>query len=351
MSISQRRANHRQIPAVDGLENRCLLTAGAQTQQYRVTEAWHKYHQYVSELQRIELKSQATPDQSTALSDAARTLSSEIAVSGTPAVQAKVDAATLQLDQAPLYGWLGDSGWQEVKARLTANLAPLQVSSSAIDQAIADMQAVAQSAGVSYSDYQNLTAKEGSYERARMSAPDSTSHFPDPETYYSQHLRGFFRGGAVSKKQAEATLNADLKTIEHGAGDSSAQTAVLRRDVQLLQQVGASISSDAFTQFSNTFVAAFDNGTPNAAAQQALGAEFRGILGANSLPSTLSAADQLATDSPAFFQAAGSSQANVHTITTDVLALVANGGGASLNAYKIQIPQSARGTSSSPSGN
>ena len=105
--------NHRQIPAVDALEDRCLLSTTTQNQSSRVATAWHKYHQFVSELQRIELKSQATPDQSVALSDAARTLSSEASASGTPAIKEKAVEATLQLDQAPLYGWLGESGWAE----------------------------------------------------------------------------------------------------------------------------------------------------------------------------------------------------------------------------------------------
>lgn len=350
MRTFQHREIRRQIPAVDALEDRCLLATTAQTQAYRVAEAWHKYHQYVSELQRIELKSEATPDESVTLSDAARTMSSEASASGTPAVQAKAVAATLQLDQAPLYGWLGESGWAQVRARLTANLAPLGVPSSAIDQAIAAMQAVAKSAGVTYSDYQSLTAKEGSYAQARSSVWISTSHSPDPETYYTQHLRGFFRGGAVSEKQAQATLDADLQAIEGEAKDSSAETRVLRRDVQLLQQVGSAVTSQAFAQFANTFLAAFDNGAPNAAAQQALGAEFRIILGANALPSTLNAADRLVADTPAFFPAAASSQANIRRITTDVLVLVASGGGAAPNAYKIEIPRGAHGSSSSPSG-
>jgi hypothetical protein len=338
MSATQRHANHRQIPAVDALEDRCLLSAIAQNQSSRVARAWHKYHQFVSELQRIELKSQATPDQSVALSDAARSLSSEASASGTPAIKKKAVEATLQLDQAPLYGWLGESGWAEVRARLTANLAPLQIPSSAIDQAIAAMQSVARSARVTYSDFQSLTAKESLYERARSSVGISTSHFPDPETYYSQHLRGFFRGGAGSQKNTQAALDTNLRAIERDANDSSAQTDVLRRDVHLLQQVGAAVTSQAFAQFVNAFVAAFDHGPPNAAEQQALGAEFRAILGANALPSTLGAAARLVSDSPPFFQAAASSQANVRTITTDLVALVAVGGGAAPNAFKIQIP-------------
>src|SRR5262249_30083001 len=152
---------------------------------------------------------------------------------------------------------------------LTANLAPLQVPPSAIDQAIAAMQATATSAGVTYSDYQSLTAKENSYARARSSVHNSTSHFPDPETYYTQHLRGFFRGGATSEKQAQAKLDADLQAIEREASDSPAQTGVLHRDVQLLQQVGAALTSQAFSQFASTFSDAFDNGAPSAAAQQA----------------------------------------------------------------------------------
>ena len=114
MSSSRRRGKHRRIPALDSLEDRCLLTTTGQSQAYRVQRAWHEYHQFVSELQRIELKSQATPEESVALSDAARTISSEATADRTPAAQAGAVAATLQLDQAPLYGWLGEPGWSEV---------------------------------------------------------------------------------------------------------------------------------------------------------------------------------------------------------------------------------------------
>src|SRR5262249_26274371 len=145
MSAAQRRADHRQIPAVDALEDRCLRSTTAQSQSSRVATAWHKYHQFVSELQRIELKSLATPDQSVALSDAARTLGSEASASGTPANKEKALKATLQLDQALLYGWLGASGWADVRSRLTANLASLRIPPSAIDQAITAMQSVARS--------------------------------------------------------------------------------------------------------------------------------------------------------------------------------------------------------------
>ncbi len=89
-------------------------------------------------------------------------------------------------------------------------------------------------------------------------------------------------------------------------------------------------------------MAAFDNGAPSAAAQQALGAQFQIILGANALPSTLTAANRLVADTPAYFPAAASSQANIRTITTDILALVSFGGGNAPNAYKVEISRNAR---------
>lgn len=345
MSTPTRRTELSRFPVVDALEERCLLSAFAQSQAYYIQQAWHDYHRYVSELQQVELASHATPAESLALSDAARTLSADAAADGTPAVQARADAATAQLDQAPLYGWLGETGWATVRSRLSDSLRTLRVPESAIDQAIAAMQAVAQSAGVTNSEFDDLTAKEASYERAREQVWNSTSHFPDPAIYYTKHLRGFFRGAAVARTQAQTTLDADLETIEREANDSSAGTDVLRRDVQLLQHVGATVTSQAFAAFSDAFVTAFQNGAPDAAAQQALATRFRSILGTNAVPSALNAADRLVADTPAFFQAAAASSVNIRTIANDVVVLVANGGGAAPNAYKIQIPRGSRGES------
>src|SRR5262249_44586073 len=176
----------------------------------------HEYDQYVGELKSLELASRATPEELLALRDDARAISA-IASSAhlpRPAAQDTALAVSLQLDRSPLYGAARDSGWSVVTSRLTTSLNSLGVPQPLIDQTIADMKALATSAGVSEDQFQTFTNDFDALRNAESSLPPNTSyHFEDPGLYYTQHLRGFFRGWGVEKVGAEARLQRDLRTV------------------------------------------------------------------------------------------------------------------------------------------
>src|SRR5262245_47365323 len=136
---SRGRPDRRRVLALEAMEGRLLLTTSSVTTL--VTRARHKYHEYVSELQHVELGSRATAADEMALRDAARSISAAAAgASLAPAAaQSKALAATLQLDHAPLDGPLGAPGWAAVRARLAADLDGTGVPPDLIDAAIAAM--------------------------------------------------------------------------------------------------------------------------------------------------------------------------------------------------------------------
>ena len=331
-------ARNRRRPSIEGLESRCLLSTSSQYVSSQVAYARHKYHQYVGELQHVELKSQATAAEYLALRDDARAISE--AASGTTlspqAANAKAEAASAQIDRAVLDGWMGDRGWSDVTTKLTANLNGLNVPPALIDETIGDMKAVASSAGVTSDDFQTLAADATALRHANESLPSYAEHFPDPGLYFSEHLRGFFRGATVLKQTAKVTLNADLHTIEAQANASPSQAAVLNRDSRLLEQIDAVMPSQTSRQLGGSFSAAFAQGSVN---QQDLAA-WKNQLAAIPEGGTAvsqSRASQLIADAPALLQAVGSSQTRVEQVVSDAQAIVDAGGVSPVNPFKIQI--------------
>jgi hypothetical protein len=154
---------HRLIPSVEGLESRRLPSLFASYSSssyynqvsYQAEIVQHEYDQYVSELKRIELASQATPAEYLALRNDARAISAAASAGSQPrsAVQLKAVEASLILDRSPLYGWLDDGGWTQMSARLTGTLDGLGVPQPLISQTVADMRALAVSAGVGPFDF------------------------------------------------------------------------------------------------------------------------------------------------------------------------------------------------------
>lgn len=342
--------SRRRTPDLEWLENRALrTTATQQNLAYSLGLAWHRFHQYQSELQSIEFRSEATPAEALALRDAARSISQ--AATGTtlplPVAQQKAITATLQLDQAPLDGWLGPQDWALVQSRLTTDLDGLDVPTPLIDQTVAAMQDVARSAGVTAHDYQNLKTREDAYRVARNSIPNSarssypsnygpggnfgsSADLPDPQIYYTEHLRGFFRGIGAQVRSDRSRLASEIRAI--APGDPAAQ-GVLRTNAGLLEQIRSTLTSAEDSALTAVFDAAFQ-GSPN---PTALDQGLRGILGGPASVATIGKADRLASAASAFFQAAGSSRENVRALAQDVLALNNDGAGASLNPFKVQI--------------
>jgi hypothetical protein len=337
---------HRLAPSVEGLEGRQLPSFfGAYSYSYnqvsyQASIVRHEYDQYVSELKRLELASQATPAEYLALRDDARAISVSATASNLPAsaVQLKAVEASLELDRSPLYGWLGDDGWAQESAKLTADLAGLGVPQSLINQTITDMRALAVSASVGPDDFATFTDDFSTLRNGEQSLPaNSGYHFEDPSLYYTQHLRGFFRGWGIEKVEAKAKLERDLSTIQRQAGTGAAGAAVLGRDVRILEGLGAAVPSTTKDQFNATYVAAFAQGTPTSAGLSQLRSNLVGILGPAATSQRVASVHRLVADAPAFYQAAGASESDVQTIVTDVGTLVDAGGGETLNPFKVTI--------------
>ena len=90
---------------------------------------------------------------------------------------------------------------------MTSDLSGLNVPQSLIDQTVTDMRTLAVSAGVGPDGFATFTDDFTTLRNGEQTLPSGSGyHFEDPSLYYTQHLRGFFRGWGVQKLQAEATL-------------------------------------------------------------------------------------------------------------------------------------------------
>jgi hypothetical protein len=338
--------HHRFGPSVEALETRRLPSFfspyGYSSNQlyYQASVVRHEYDTYVSELKRLELQSQATPAEFLALRNDARAISAAASPTGLSpaAVQYKAVEVSLQLDRSPLYGWLDDSGWSQVDTSLTANLSGLNVPQPLIDQTVSDMRALAVSAGVDPFGFDTFTNDFDTLRNGEQTLPSNPyDHFEDPSLYYTQHLRGFFRGWGVQKVEAEAKLQKDLRTIQGETRAEASGSAVLQRDVRILKGLGTALPSTTNQQFGNTYAAAFDQGAPGPQALSPLQSSLVTILGPFGTSARVKSVDRLVADAPAFYAAVGGSASSVQTIVTDVGALANAGGGESLNPFKITI--------------
>jgi hypothetical protein len=353
----ERDHDRRLAPGIEGLETRQLLslfppissyslfpgaTSFGSNQQLaaRAAIVRHEYDQYVGEVKALELKSQATPEELLALRDDARAISAAASAANLPASVASTTAAdvSLQLDRSPLYGAAKDSGWGVVTTRLTTNLETLDIPQPVIQQTLADMKALATSAGVTAEEFQTFTNDFYTLRDAESALPSNPYyHFEDPGLFYSQHLRGFFRGWDVQKVAAEAKLRRDLRTVQSANQVDPAGVAVLQRDVRLLEGLGAAVPSVTNQKLDDAYLAAFDQGAPTPEIQSQLRSSLITILGPAGTSSRIAMVDRLAADAPAFARAAGAPSPDVQTIVNDVGILVNAGGGETLNPFKVTV--------------
>ncbi len=333
--------SRRWSPSLERLEERQLLTVTTSS-YYSALAATvrHEYDHFVSEVSSIELQSQATPADYLALRDDARAISEAAATSSLPieTADARALAVSVQIDRAPLYGSLSDQAWAEQSSKLSQNVAGLNVPPAIVDRTIADMQAVAASAGVSSDSYQTFLADFTQLRLDESRVPAGYGHFTDPGLFYTQHLRGFFRGWAVARTADAATLTADLQGF---ANHSAPAFSVLNRDTQILKTLGSPIPSASNDQLLDDFVAAFAQGPPSKTQLATLRTQIIALLGTTATAGRIASVDRLIADATAFFQASGSSPSNVATIANDVQAVVDDGAGASLNPFKVTVRSSA----------
>lgn len=307
---------------------------------YQASIVQHEFDAYVGELKQIEVSSQATPAEYLALRNDTRAISAVVSAANLPRANAQYNVvqATILIDRAPLDGWMDDAGWAQISGRLSDALAGMNVPQSLLDQTVTDMRTLATSAGVGAFDFATFTDDFNTLRSGEQALPaNSGYHFKDPGLYYTQHLRGFFRGWGIQKIEARATLDRDLRDIKSTAATSPAGASVIGRDVQILQSLGAAIPSTVNAQFGAAYVAAFDQGVPGPTMLAQLQTNLVTILGPAATASRVASVDRLVHDAPAFYAAVGSSEAAIETIVTDVGTLVNAGGGEPLNPFKVTI--------------
>ena len=350
-------------PEIDGLEGRQLLSLfppissqsffpgytsyGSNQLASRAAIVRHEYDQYVSEVKSLELKSQATSEELLALRDDARSISAAASAANLPAAVASATAAdvSLQLDRSPLYGSAKDAGWGVVTTRVTTNLETLGIPQPLIQQTLADMKALATSAGVTPSEFQTFTNDFYMLRDGESQLPSNPYyHFEDPGLFYSQHLRGFFRGWGEQKVTAEARLHRDVQTIQSTNSVETAGVALLHRDTQLLQRLGAAVPSTTNQTLDNAYVAAFTDGVPTYVVQSQLRTTLITILGPLATASRVAMINQLVADSPTFALATDAPSPDVATLVDDVGILVNAGGGQTLNPFNVIVTKSAKST-------
>jgi hypothetical protein len=342
----------RHIPRPEALESRSLRSvfapfsssvfgsSSSSPYSAQVALVRHEYDTYVGAVRTLEFKSQATPQEFQALRNDAREISAAASATKLPLEAARTEAVavSLQLDRSPLYGWAGDSAWSEYSTRLEASLDSLGVDQSLIDSTLADTKAISASAGVSFNEFQTFTNAFSTLHAGEKSLPYSPYYsFEDPELFYTQHLRGFFRGWGMQKVTAERQVKDLLFTIKTANQLAPTQSAVLHRDVQLLENLGATLPSTSLDGLYSSYVAAFQGGMPTPAIQSQLRENLLAALGSSASAQPIGWVNGLVADAPSFYRAVGSSTSTVQNITNAVTGLVDAGGGESLNPFKVTI--------------
>jgi len=323
-----------------------LLSAASTSYAAHAAQARHELRKFAGDLRDVELQSQATTTEYLRLRDDARS-ASEAASSSTlipqPVREAAAVAVTRQLDRSPLYGSLDAAAWQGVASRLSANLAALGSPQSLIDRTVADVRATADLAGVSvansltiFTDFDRYMDARSRLQGGRSSRGygfgGASADLPDPSLYYTQHLRGFFRGFATEKGADDARLSADTRV--DAVGPHAA--AVLGRETRTLESLGAAVPSASGHDLDDAFASSFAAGPPTGPALAPLRARLVADLGATATASRTAAVDRLLADAPAFYRAAGASPQKVRTLVGDVKAVV-DGGASSLNPFRVYV--------------
>ena len=314
------------VPGVQCLEDRQLLTS---TAPWSTGSLWsdssasqqgaaaggdcaHEYDTFVGVVKTLELQSRATPEQFRALRDDAREISTAASAANLPRAIARNKAVevSLQLDRSPLYGWAEGSAWTEISTRLTTNLDGLDIPQPLIEKTLADEKAVAVSAGVDFNEFQAFGDAFSTLRAGKKTLPSSPYyHFGDPALFYTQHLRGFFRGWGMQKVTAESKLQDDLRAIQAEVRAKPSDVAALHRDVQLLESLGTALPSSLSHQLDDSYGEAFSQGVPTPDRLSQLRSNLVTILGVAGTSRRIESVNRLAADAPAIARASGESPA------------------------------------------
>jgi hypothetical protein len=298
-------------------------------------------NQYTTTLARIEHKSRATAAESLALRNDAKAIGAAIAAAGVaPSVAAARGAAiTNLLASAPIDGWFGDQGWADEHNKLDKLVAGLGVSESLVTQTIADMRALAESAGVSKGEFYRLSVSINAYKSSEKNLSyyyglNYLNSLPDAHTFYAQHLAGFVPGAKAQAQADRQRLADDERALIDASGANATQAAALRGGIHRLELAETQVTSGAIDQLHRAIAAAFAGGEPGDPAIAALRAEAATIL-ANSGAVALAQADGAITSLAVYAGAPEAASAPIDTVLVDAARLVEEGAVGPANPYRV----------------
>lgn len=340
-------------PGCEPLEGRALLaatpvpTAGspsAYSSQYQYQAYMSSIgalDNYTSILARIESRSHVTPAESLALRDDARAIGAAIAAAGTaPSVAAaRAGQITSLLDSAPIDGSFAAQDWADEEARLAGLVAGLGVPDSLVARTIADMKALADSAGVSKGEAYRFRVSINDYKASENNLSyyyglNYLNSLPDAHTFYTQHLAGFVPGGRAQARADRQRLGADESALAAASGANAHEAGALRSGIRRLELAEVRLTSGMIDQLGVAVADAFAGGAPTPAGLAALRAEVGTIL-ANSGTTAVAQADGAIGSLAVFARAPKFSSTSLTTVLADAARVVEAGGVGPSNPYLV----------------
>jgi hypothetical protein len=192
MSLASR--SYRRSIVCEHLEDRCLLSGAAADRLHR------DFDKTKIDVVQMQLGSHVTMAEFQALQQVVRSWNlppykSSLTSAPDPAQQTAAFDLAFKLDYCFVNAGFTAAGWAQTQAAITADLQQLgfNVPQSSTEQAISDMEAIAQSAGVTVEEnhqYFNDADAVLSDLSAMRNPPPGISTF----TYFSHHVRGFIHG-------------------------------------------------------------------------------------------------------------------------------------------------------------
>jgi hypothetical protein len=297
--------------------------------------------QYTTVLAKIEHRSKATAAESLALRDDAKASGAAIAAAGVDPKVASAKEATISslLDSAPIDGWFTDQGWADERTKLDNLVAGLGVSEDLVTRTIADMRALADSAGVSKGEFYRLSVSINAYKSSEHNLSyyyglNYLNSLPDAHVFYTQHLTGFVQGGKARARADRKQLADDEQALVAASGANATQAGALRGGIHRLQLAEARATSGAIDQLDAAIGSAFAGGAPTVAALSALKAEAGTIL-ANSGAAAIAQADGAISMLATFAHAAQAASTTIDTVLVDAARIVEEGAAGPANPYLV----------------
>ena len=340
----RQRRPHQFAPSVEGLEGRQLPSLfGTSSNQiaYQASIVRHEYDQYVGELKRLELASQATPAEYLALRDDARAISAAASGANLSVSDARYKTVAASLDPRPFpplrLGRRRRLGRGVVPADDDPRWPPGPPAPHRPD-------------GHRHARPRGLgreSARTGSPRSPTTSTPCATASNRSPRT---RAITSRTRASTTpSTSAASSAAGASRRWRPRRSSSGTSPRSVDRPGPaprvrpcsigtpRLLEGLGAAVPSATKDQFNATYVSAFAQGRRRLRDSPSSGRISSASWARPAPRGRVASVGRLVADAPAFYVASGESESNIQTIVTDVGTLVDAGGGETLNPFKVTI--------------